>query len=42
MDTAAKHRDAQWFAAQVERFVAADRRIHVRGVLYACVSAAMW
>ena len=39
MDTPAKHRDAQWFAAQVERFIAPDRRIHVRGVFYACVSA---
>ena len=39
MDTPAKHRDAQWFADQVERFVAPDKRIHVRGVFYACVSA---
>ena len=39
MDTPAKRLIAQWFAAQVERFVAPDRRIHVRGVFYACVSA---
>jgi hypothetical protein len=39
IDTPSKHRDAQWFAAQVERFVASDKRIHVRGVFYACVSA---
>ena len=39
LDTPAKHRDAQWFAAQVERFIAPDKRIHVRGVFYACVSA---
>ena len=40
MDTPAKHRDAQWFAAQVARFIAPERRIHIRGVFYACVSAA--
>jgi hypothetical protein len=39
MDTPAKRRDAQWFAEQVERFVAPDKRIHVRGVFYACVAA---
>jgi hypothetical protein len=39
MDTPAKRRDAQWFADQVARFVAPDRRIHVRGVFYACVAA---
>ena len=38
-DTPARRRDAQWFAEQVERFVAPDRRIHPRGVFYACVSA---
>jgi hypothetical protein len=32
LDTPAKHRVAQWFAAP-------ERRIHVRGVFYACVSA---
>jgi hypothetical protein len=38
-DTPARRRDAQWFAEQVERFVAPDKRIHPRGVFYACVSA---
>jgi hypothetical protein len=38
LDTPAKRRVAQWFAAQVERFVAPGRRIHVRGVFYACVA----
>ena len=34
-----KHRDAQWFAEQVARFIAPDKRIHPRGVFYACVVA---
>jgi hypothetical protein len=39
LDTPAKHRDAQWFAEQVARFIAPDKRIHPRGVFYACVAA---
>jgi hypothetical protein len=39
MDTPAKRFIAQWFATQVERFVASGKNIHVRGVFYACVSA---
>jgi hypothetical protein len=39
IDTAANRRDAIWFARQVLRFVVAGRRIHVRGVFYACVAA---
>lgn len=39
MDTAAKHRVGQWFAAQVARFVDPAKSIHPRGVFYACVSA---
>jgi hypothetical protein len=39
LDTPAEHRIAQWFAEQVARFVAPDKRIHARGVFYACVSA---
>ena len=39
LDTKAKHRDAQWFAAQVARFIDPDKNIHQRGVFYACVSA---
>jgi hypothetical protein len=39
LDTPSKHRDARWFAALVERFIARDKRIHARGVFYACVAA---
>jgi hypothetical protein len=39
LDTPAKHRDGQWFAEQVARFVDPTKRIHPRGVFYACVSA---
>jgi hypothetical protein len=39
IDTAAKRRDAKWFADQVANFVAPERRIHPRGVFYSCVSA---
>jgi hypothetical protein len=39
IDTAGRRGDAQWFAEQVERFVAPGRLIHVRGVFYACVAA---
>jgi hypothetical protein len=39
IDTAGKRAMGQWFADQVARFVAPDRRIHVRGVFYAVVAA---
>ena len=39
LDTAAKRRDAEWFVAQVERFIPPERKIHQRGVYYAIVSA---
>ena len=39
LDTPANHLVGQWFAAQVERFIAPDKNIHSRGVYYACVSA---
>ena len=39
LDTPANRFTAQWFAKQVRRFVPPGRRIHPRGVFYACVSA---
>jgi hypothetical protein len=39
IDTDGKREAGRWFADQVARFVAPDRRIHVRGVFYAVVSA---
>lgn len=38
IDTPSKRRDAEWFVAQVERFISPDRKIHQRGVYYAIVS----
>jgi hypothetical protein len=40
LDTAARRAAAQWFADRVAQFIAPDRRIHIRGVFYACVSHA--
>ena len=39
LDTPANHLVGQWFAAQVERFIAPGKNIHPRGVYYACVAA---
>jgi hypothetical protein len=39
IDTDGKREAGRWFAEQVARFVATDKRIHVRGVFYAVVSA---
>jgi hypothetical protein len=39
VDTPAGHRDAAWFAAQIDRF-ASDARIHLRGLHYQISSAA--
>jgi hypothetical protein len=39
-DTPSRRAAAQWFAERVREFVAPGRRIHVRGVFYACVSSA--
>ena len=38
LDTPAGHRDAKWFADQVERFVSGSSQIHVRGLHYAISS----
>jgi hypothetical protein len=37
MDTPSKRRDAKWFADLVERFVDPDKKIHPRGIYYACI-----
>jgi DNA topoisomerase VI subunit B len=39
-DTTDGHRDGKWFADQVERFVPADRQVHLRGLFYRIVVAA--
>ena len=39
IDTPSKHRDAQWFAGLVARFVAPDKKIHSRGVYYAALAS---
>lgn len=39
LDTPAGHRDAQWLAELIDRLGLADRRIHLRGLHYAIVSA---
>jgi DNA topoisomerase VI subunit B len=38
-DTTDGHRDGEWFAAQVERFILPDRQIHLRGLHYLVSSA---
>jgi hypothetical protein len=40
MDTPAGHRNAAWFAKQVERFLAEGQTIHLRGLFYRVVAAA--
>ncbi len=37
-DTVAGHRNAEWFAAQVARFVPRGATIHLRGLHYRCVA----
>jgi hypothetical protein len=37
-DTTTGHENGQWFKAQVDRFVAPDRQIHLRGLFYKVVS----
>jgi hypothetical protein len=39
-DTREGHENGQWFAGQVARFVAHDKKIHIRGLFYLIVSAA--
>ena len=39
MDTPARHRDAQWFVEQVERFVPGGTDVHLRGLHYKIASA---
>lgn len=38
-DTRYGHRDGQWFADQVARFIALDKKIHLRELFYLIVSA---
>jgi len=40
LDTPAQHRDGQWFAEQVARFVPGHQTIHVRGLHYLLISDA--
>ena len=39
LDTPANHRDAQWFARQIARFVPQDSSVHLRGLHYLIASA---
>ena len=39
-DTPADHRDGRWFAEMVERFLAPDQTVHLRGLHYIIASAA--
>ncbi len=39
-DTVHGHRDGQWFADQVARFIAPDKKVHLRGLHYLVSSAA--
>ena len=39
LDTPANHRDGEWFAGQIARFVTQDSTVHLRGLHYLIASS---